>query len=99
MIERQRDDATRGRRRREACRRVRASATMRGRELAGHRVSVQAEEIPDLRARDQHGDAVGEADDHRARDELAPPRPSRSAPRTTSITPAIIVHMNRPSTP
>ena len=38
-------------------------------ELAGH-VDAQAEEVLDLRAGDQHGDAVGEADDDRPRNEL-----------------------------
>ena len=42
----------------------------RGRNSPGHRVDLQAEEVLDLRAGDQHRDAVGEADDDRARDEL-----------------------------
>ena len=67
-------------------------------EVAGHRGDLQAEEVLELRAGDEERDAVGEADDDRARDE--PDRRCRARwPRSTSITPAIIVHMNRPSTP
>ena len=39
-------------------------------EDARNLVEVQSEEVFDLRAGDQNGDAVGEADDDRPRDEL-----------------------------
>ena len=39
-------------------------------EHAGNFLELQTEEIFDLRAGDQDGDAVGEADDDRARNEL-----------------------------
>ena len=41
-----------------------------GQELAGNGAGAEAEEVLDLRGGDEDGDAVGEADDDRAGDEL-----------------------------
>ena len=49
------------------------------RELAGHVLDRQAEEVFDLRGGDQHGDAVGETDGDRPRDE-ADGRPQAGRP-------------------
>ena len=71
---------------------------MREPELAGNLVDVQAEEIFDLRAGDQDRDAVGESETTgRGMNFTAEPMPV--TPMMTSSTPAITVHMNRPSTP
>ena len=67
-------------------------------EFAGNLLDVQAEEVFDLGAGDQHGNAIGESEDHRARNKFHR-RPMPVAPSTTSRTPAIMVHMNRPSRP
>ena len=58
------------RRRRQRGPAPRRSPRMRAEELAGHVLDRQAEEVLDLRGGDEHGDAVGEADDDRPRDEL-----------------------------
>ena len=50
-----------------------------GEEIGRHLVDLQAEQVLDLRDRDQHGDAVGEADDDRDRDvahQRAEPEPA-----------------------
>ena len=83
------------------CRRRRTSPrhgpgpTCRAVNSDGTAVEPQSEEVADLRARDQHGDAVGEPDHHRARQVLHR-RAHAGAPRTTSTTPAIIVHHVEP---
>ena len=68
-------------------------------ELARHRpVERDPEDVAQLRAGDHERDAVGEPDDDRTRNE-ADGRAVPVRPMTTSTTPAIIVHMNRPSRP
>ena len=60
----------------------RPSAAMRAKNSLGDPAMPRPEEVLDLRGRDQQRDAVGEADDDRPRDELAPPGRGRSAPGT-----------------
>jgi hypothetical protein len=67
-------------------------------KVAGVFELAQPEEIADLRARDQDGDAVREATTTgRGMNLTADPIPV--TPSRMSITPAIIVHMNRPEMP
>ena len=75
------------------------NAAMRAANSDGTSRELQPEEVAQLRARDEHRDAVREPDDDRPRQVLDRACPCPSTPRTSRITPAIIVTMNRPSTP
>jgi len=67
-------------------------------KVAGNRAGAQAEEVFDLGAGDEGGDAVGEADDHRAGINFtAMPRPV--TPSRTRIAPAMRVQTARPLGP
>jgi len=67
-------------------------------KVPGPRAPSAARTIPDLRARNQDGDSFGESHHHRPRKYFTiPPRPV--APIITRISPANIVHVNKPSSP
>ena len=51
----------------ETAKSIKAGLVAVRQERAGHFVDLEAEKVLDLRARDQHGDAVGKAHDDRAR--------------------------------
>jgi len=61
-------------------------------------IHLQTEEIADLRAGNEDRYAVGETD-HDGRGKYFTMVPMPVTPRSTSKTPAIMVHMNRPSIP
>ena len=81
------------------CRDGSTSARMRPMKSPGIVFDLQTEEILDLGAGNQHGNAVGKADRHGPRNELDALTRARSAPAATSMTPASIVHTNSPSMP
>ena len=87
----------RGRRRKRAA--ARSERLHPRQNSPGTLADLQAEEILDLRAGDQHRDAVGEADDDRPRDELDRRAHAGQRRERSGCTPAITVHMYRPSMP
>ena len=81
------------------CRRARRASAIRGRELAGHRALRlrPKKSLICVLAMSTAMPFVKPMTTGRGMNFTAVPMPV--APRTTSMTPAIIVHMNRPSTP
>ena len=75
--QRQRRSAEGERRRRPTCRRAAPAPPCASTNSDGTCGELQPEEVPELRARDEHRDAVGEPDDDRPRQVLHRARPSR----------------------